>query len=32
MKFDENTVLMMDNVGNNITIAQALSEIDSFLS
>lgn len=32
MKFDENTLLPIDNAGNNITVAQFLSGIDSFLT
>ncbi len=32
MKFDENTLLPVNNVGNSITVAQALSIIDSFLT
>lgn len=32
MKFDEDTLLPIDNAGNNITVAQALSVIDSFLT
>jgi hypothetical protein len=32
MRFDADTILLGDNAGNNITVAQVLSLIDSFLT